>query len=190
MPSPAKTTDAAIVAAARKVVERRGRDGFSMNEVAAAVGIRTPSLYDHFADRAQLLAAVEIHYWRALARALERARRWSDPVRALTALARAYRSFAKANRQGYALIHDADAERTEEGTRARAAAVALVLPSLAALVGERDALAAARVLTPFLHGFVSMELAGAFRLGGGIDRAFERGVAVILAGLTRTRSRK
>ena len=45
------------------------------------------------------------------------------------------------------------------------------------------ALAAARVLTPFLHGFVSMELSQAFRLGGGIDEAFETGLEAILSGL-------
>ena len=110
-----------------------------------------------------------------------------DPVRALTAQARAYRAFAKAHPQGYALIYDAEAENTEEGRRARAAALAPSMPSFVALVGEGDALAAARVLTPFLHGFVSMELAGAFRLGGGLDEAFDHGVTAILAGLKTTR---
>jgi hypothetical protein len=50
-------------------------------------------------------------------------------------------------------------------------------------VGEENALAAARVLTPFLHGFVSMELSNAFRLGGGLDAAFENGVRTIIEGL-------
>jgi hypothetical protein len=100
--------------------------------------------------------------------------------------ARAYRAFAKANPGGYALIYDAAAERTEDGLRARTSALAVTMPSFVALVGERDALNAARVLAPFLHGFVSMELAGAFRLGPGLDQAFERGVATILAGLQAT----
>jgi AcrR family transcriptional regulator len=187
MPQPPKTTDAEIVAAARKLVESRGRNGFSMNDVAAAVGVRAPSLYGRFADRAALMSAVQLDFWRGLERAIVRAPRSSDPIRTLTAQARAYRAFAMANPQGYALIFDAEAERTEEGTRARAAAVAPTMPEFVALVGERDALAAARVLTPFLHGFVSMELAGAFRLGGRLDEAFEHGVATILAGLQRAR---
>jgi AcrR family transcriptional regulator len=188
MPSPPKTTEAEIVAAARKLVERRGRHGFSMHDVAEAVGVRAPSLYGRFADRAALLAAVELEFWRGLERAIARAPRSSDPVRTLTAQARAYRAFAKANPRGYALIYDAEAERTEAGTRARAAALAPTLPSFIALVGEEEAPIAARVLTPFLHGFVSMELTGAFRLGGGLDEAFERGVATILAGLRGRRA--
>lgn len=193
MASPAKTTDAQIIAAAKKLVERQGRNGFSMKEIAEAVGVRAPSLYSRFVDRAQILARVEIEYWRQLETELARAADAADPVGALLAQARAYRAFAKANPEGYALMFDARAARTDEGTRARAHALAPTLPGFAALVGGQGggdsgrALLAARVLTPFLHGFVSMELGGAFRLGGGVDDAFEYGVTTILAGLGRDR---
>jgi hypothetical protein len=43
-------------------------------------------------------------------------------------------------------------------------------------------------LTSWLHGFVSMELAGAFRLGGDIDAAFDFGLTVLLDGVTHWRS--
>ncbi len=161
-----------------------------MSEVAAAVGVRAPSLYARLADRAALLAAVEREMWAELERALRSAPRSSNPGRALVAQARAYRAFARSHPRGYALMLDPAAERSEEGRRARAAAAAPALPFFAMLVGEVDALAAARVLTPFLHGFVSMELAGAFRLGPGINEAFERGVAIILAGLRSSARRK
>jgi AcrR family transcriptional regulator len=183
MPSPPKTTDAAIVAAARKLVEELGFQQVSMNDVARAVGIQTPSLYRRFAGRADLLAAVEVGLWGELGRALARAPRSSDATRSLTALAGAYRRFAKANPNGYALIFDAEAERTKEGQVARSTALAVCMPAFVSLVGESDALAAARVLTPFLHGFVSMELARAFRMGPNIDQAFAHGVDTILKGL-------
>jgi len=56
MPAHPKTTDAQIVQAARRLVDSQGRDGFSMNEVAAAVAIRAPSLYGRFRDCAGLRA--------------------------------------------------------------------------------------------------------------------------------------
>jgi len=183
MPAPPKTSDERIVTAARRLVERRGAAAVSMAAVAEAVGVRAPSLYGRFASRARLLAAVELAIWRDLGLALSRAGRTMGPVRALTAQARAYRKFAKAHPRAYALIHAAGAERTAAGVEARMAAAAHALRPLTALVGEAHALPAARVLTPFLHGFVSMELAGAFRLGGGIDAAFENGVATIIAGI-------
>jgi len=190
MPAAPKTTDAEIVRAARKLVEARGHAGLSMNEVAAAVGIRAPSLYGRFADRAALLAAVELEVLRALERAIARVPRSADPAETLAAQSRAYRAFAKAHPAGYVLLYAADAARTEEGTRARAAALAPTMPPFVALVGEDGALVAARTLVPFLHGFVSMELSGAFRLGGGLDEAFEQGVATILRGLGVVRARR
>jgi AcrR family transcriptional regulator len=186
MPAPPKTSDEAIVGAVRRLIEARGRDGFSMNDVARAVGVRAPSLYGRFADRASLLDAAELELWRELRRRLERAASGRRGVEVLKSQARAYRAFAKANPEGYALLYRKGADPSDEGTAARGAAAAASLPAFAELVGERDSLLAARVLTPFLHGFVSMEIASAFRLGGGVDAAFENGVATILRGLKRS----
>jgi AcrR family transcriptional regulator len=187
MPAQPKTSDADIISAARTIIEREGRD-FSMAQVAASVGVRGPSLYGRFPDRAALLAAVEIELWRELQLVLSRAARGDEPRERLSAVARAYRAFGKANPKGYALMYDARAERTKEGQDARAAAYGAARASFVALVGETDALLAGRTVTPFLHGFVSMELAGAFRFGPGLDEAFEFALASILDGLARGHS--
>jgi AcrR family transcriptional regulator len=184
MPAHPKTTDAQIVRAARKLVERDGRDGFSMNDVAAAVGVRAPSLYNHFKDRADLLAAVELLVWGDLATLLGKAIIAGDAEASVMAQAQAIRRFAKKHPNTYSLFFDIRSEVTEEGTAARAAAVAQVVAPLTELVGKERAFAAARVLVPFLQGFISMELANAFRLGGGVDAAFKNGVTTILRGLT------
>jgi AcrR family transcriptional regulator len=185
MPARPKTTEAQIVQAACQLIERKGRDGFSMNDVAEAVGIRAPSLYGRFKDRASLLGAVELHVCAELADLLKETILAGDPAGTLMAQAKAIRHYAKSNPHRYSLLFDIRSVLTEEGMSARAAGVAPLLPSLAALAGEEHAFAAARVLVPFLHGFVSMELANAFRLGGGLDAAFEHGVSVILRGLTQ-----
>lgn len=184
MPARPKTTDLQIVHAARHLIERHGRDGFSMNDVAAAVGIRAPSLYGRFKDRASLLGVVELEVCAEIASLLANAIIANDPEATLMAQAQAYRRFATSNPNCYSLVFDIGSVPTAEGDKARAAALAPTMPSLAALVGEQHAFTAARVLAPFLHGFVSMELANAFRLGDGLNLAFEHGVSTILRGLT------
>jgi AcrR family transcriptional regulator len=151
--------------------------------------VRAPSLYRRFKDRAAILEAVELSLWRKLGRALVESAPATKPRETLRAQARAFRAFAKAHPNGYSLMFDARSRHTEEATRARDAALAPALAAFAALVGRGKELAAARVLTPFLHGFVSMELGAAFRQGSGLDAAFEFGLSTILLGLARTRRR-
>lgn len=190
MPAQAKTTDASVIAAARRLLETKGIDGLTLTDVAAAVGLRAPSLYRRFESREALLHHVELALWSALAEVLRKAARPADPLASLTAQAVAYRRFAKKNPYGYALLFQSAAPRSQAGLRAREQAFAASLPAFANLVGEEQVLSAARVLTPYLHGFVSMELAGAFRFGGGLDAAFRRGIATILRGLTERASNK
>ncbi len=157
-----------------------------MNDVAASVGIRAPSLYGRFKDRAGLLAAVELQMWAELASLLAGAIDVNAPESTLMAQARAVRRFAREHPNSYALFFDSRSVTTDEGTSARATAVAQIVAPLSALIGSDHAFAAARVLVPFIHGFISMELANAFRLGGGLDTAFENGVSTILRGLRRS----
>jgi AcrR family transcriptional regulator len=186
MPAHPKTTDAQIVQAARRLVEREGRDGFSMSDVAASVGIRAPSLYGRFKDRAGLLAAVELDLYAELTAVLGSAIVVDAPEVTLMAQAQAMRRFAREHPNSYSLFFDIRTVATDEGTSARTAAVAQLIAPLTTLVGCDHAFAAARVLVPFVHGFISMELANAFRLGGGLDAAFENGVSAILRGVVRS----
>jgi hypothetical protein len=58
---------------------------------------------------------------------------------------------------------------------------ATFLRVVAELVGQAQALEAARLIVAWAHGFISMELAGAFRLGGDVDQAWDFGLDSILA---------
>jgi len=153
-----------------------------MQAVALAVGVRAPSLYKRFPDREALLEAVAGSVAADLAERLVEADRGASAQAALAGMARAYRAFAHAGPHAYALLFAAAAGPS---VAARAAAVTPVLARLTQLAGARQALPAARMLTAFLHGFVSMELAGAFRLGGDVDEAFEYGLATLLGAIRR-----
>jgi AcrR family transcriptional regulator len=156
-----------------------------MKDVAAAVGVRAPSLYERFSDRAALLAAIELEVLDEIAQVLAAVAVPGLPIETLTAQAHAYRRFVKANPHGYSLLFEVRSARTEEGAAGRARALAPSMSALEAIVGPESAMLAARVFAPYLHGFVSMEIADAFRLGGGLEAAFANGVATILRGFLK-----
>jgi hypothetical protein len=60
-----------------------------------------------------------------------------------------------------------------------------LIRAASAVVGEDDALDAARLFTAWATGFLQMELSGAFRLGGDVDHAFDYGLQRLITGLTR-----
>jgi hypothetical protein len=100
-------------------------------------------------------------------------------------MARAVRAYALAHPQAYSLLFSPlpEAWRVDADLNARISAP--ILRSAGAVAGEVDALPAARTVVAWLQGFLAMELAGAFRLGGDVDAAFDYGIDHVLRGLER-----
>ncbi|MGC4116822.1 MAG: TetR/AcrR family transcriptional regulator [Myxococcales bacterium] len=183
MPTVPKTSPESIVKAARRLVARGGAPGLSLQSVARAVGVQAPSLYKHFDDRTALLRAVAVEASRELAAAQLAAAGAEGPLeRRLEAVARAQRDFARRQPHLYALVFDAHVrlERSPKDQQQLEALFALLAEWMG---GGEEVLEGARLLTAFVHGFASMERAGAFQLGGDVDRAFDFGLKRVLRAL-------
>lgn len=185
MPAPERTTLDAIVEAGLALLEEAGPEALTMQAVAQRVGVRAPSLYKRVRSRADLVRLVTEATVRDLGDELARAAGDADPAAELRTLGRALRTFAHARPAGYHLVFAPAPDDARADPALLAAASAPVLDTVERLVGPRDALAAARTLTAWAHGFVSMELAGAFRLGGDVDVAFEYGLGRVVGALTQ-----
>jgi AcrR family transcriptional regulator len=187
-PARARTSPAEIVAAGRDLLEAGGLDAVTMQAIAERVGIRAPSLYKRFPGRGALIAAIAAAALEDLARQLTPLSRDRDPAKGLRSLANAFRAFARANPRTYELLFRNLPPDARPPAELNAAAAAPILEVAKRLVGPDRALEAARLVTAFAHGFVSMELSGAFRLGGDVDTAYRYGVDVLVSALAaRTR---
>ncbi|MDV3220794.1 TetR/AcrR family transcriptional regulator [Intrasporangium sp.] len=185
MPTPARTSRTEIVNAARSIVEASGVDGLTMQRVATTVGVKAPSLYKHVRNRDALVRLVVEDVARELTTTLDAAVGSGEPTADLRSLAEALRAFAHANPGVYGLLFaqvPTDA-RPDRDQLARTSAA--VLRTTTALAGPDLALEAARTVVAWAHGFISMELAGAFRLGGDLDRAYAFGIERLGAALVQ-----
>lgn len=174
MPTPSRTSLDAIVNAGLLILESNGPAGLTMHAVAKSVGVKSPSLYKHVADRDALLTLVADAAARDLVAHLPPARQdhtAEDLHSNLAQLARSLRGWAHRRPEAFRL---AFAGRGSEETLAAAAEP--ILATTQGLAGEEHALNAARLVTAWAMGFISMELAGAFRLGGNVEEAFEFGL--------------
>jgi AcrR family transcriptional regulator len=190
MPSVPKTDAAEILAAARRLIARGGPAAVSMQAIAAAVGVQAPSLYKHFADRAAILRGVAQGVVDDLTAVQRKAAVTGSAAGDLRAIALGQRRYALRHRHLYGLIFDTEGGDGELPPEAYRASVEIILDRCARLGNPGDALVKARSLVAFTHGFVSMELAGAFRLGEEIEAAFVFGIERLVGALADGQPRK
>jgi AcrR family transcriptional regulator len=181
MPAHAQTSTAAIVAAGRYLLEEHGADALTMHSVAVAVGVRAPSLYKHVSSRSDLLRLILEDATDELTSALDAAAGSGEPAADLRAMAVAYRSFAHSNPAAYTLMYSPHA--LPGATERSARSSATLLRTVAELAGPQHALLAARTIVAWANGFIAMELAGAFRLGGDVEQAWTFGLDQVLAAI-------
>jgi AcrR family transcriptional regulator len=157
-----------IMTTARQLLEEHGAEGLTMRRLAERLGIRAPSLYKHFPDKAAVEAAVIASGLEQLAAALAAA--LDNAGQPLTALTAAYRRFALAHPHLYLLMTDGPLPRDSlpTGLEARAAA------PLLRVTGTQ---ARARAIWAFAHGMVQLELANRFPPGADLDAAWRAGIA-------------
>ena len=187
MPTPARTSLDDIVQAGRDILASDGLPALTMQAVADRVGVRAPSLYKRVRSRDDLVRLIATTVAHELGDQLEalvsRAGATSDAQAQLAELARAVRAFACARPDEYRLIFAPTCEATRPEPEALTHSVGPLLRITTELAGPDSALDAARTVTAWATGFIGMELAGAFRLGGDIDRAYEFGITRLAAAL-------
>lgn len=178
MPAHAQTSTDAIVAAGRRLLEERGTQALTMREVADAVGVRAPSLYKRVRNRSDLFRLILENVADELTSVTEAAAGSGDPAADARAMTEAYRRFAHSNPVTYSLMFGAYAMPDSVARSVRSSAA--FLRTIAELVGPEHALPAARTIVAWANGFITMELAGAFQLGGDVEQAWDFGLDRIL----------
>jgi AcrR family transcriptional regulator len=161
-----------IVDAARRILEEQGPDALSMRNVAAEIGIRAPSLYEHIADKRALesaiIAAGLSEQGFALAEGLGSS---ADPLIAMTD---GWRRWALAHPHVYRLIYVRDLDRDNPAV---AAAERSAAEPMWALCGGD--VVSARVIWAFMHGMAQLELSDRFPPGADVEGLWERGLGAL-----------
>jgi AcrR family transcriptional regulator len=175
---------AAVVAAAAGLADAQGLDAVTLAAVAGALGVRTPSLYNHVGGLDDVRRGIALTAVRELGDALRDAAVGRAGDDALTAQARAYRAYAREHPGRYAATQRAPAgdDPTLAAAGARAVDALLAVLRGYGLDGD-DAIHAARAVRSALHGFVALEAGGGFGIPVDLDESFDRMVAALARGL-------
>lgn len=157
-----------IVQTARQLLEQEGPDALSMRRLAAQLGIRASSIYEHLRDKQALEAALISVGFEEQAELFAQAVHRSDaPIAALTA---AYRDFARRQPNLYRLMTERPLRRDLLTPGVEEAAA---MPLLDATGGDHER---ARAIWAFTHGMVILELNQRFPPDADLDTTWHKGI--------------
>jgi AcrR family transcriptional regulator len=178
---------AQVIAAASAIADADGLAAVTLARVAAALDVRSPSLYNHVAGREGLLRGVATQATAELAAALRRAATGRAGAEAIAAVAAAQRDYAHAHPGRYAATVAAPAPGDTEHEAAAAEAVDVLAAVLggAGLAGD-DLIHAVRALRSAVHGFAALEAAGGFAMAVDRDVSFRRLVEALASGIAQS----
>lgn len=157
-----------LLAAARLILEREGRDHLQLRAIAGQIGVAAPTVYYHYADKRSLLDALAREGFGALRAALEHADAGQTGGAGLKAISAAYLGFVDEHPALYRLMYE---------LRDNAPTAEVIAAEDSALAAMRQAVA--RTLSASTPGEAAEAMAEALW-------AFGRGAAAV--GLARGRS--
>ncbi len=180
-----------VVEVAAALIEQQGTADFSMRALADSLNVKTASLYNHIQGMDELMVEVCAYALEMQREAEMNAIHMKTGTAAITALAEAYRKFAREHRELYRLImHTAVkcSENMYEISRCIVEPFLNVLEHTAFTYTEK--IHWQRVLRGIVHGFVSQEDAGFFsHLPANVDDSFNAAIGCYIDGLAQAEKR-
>lgn len=176
-----------IVRAAAELLNSEGVNALSLNRLAAKLGIRTPSLYNHVDGLPGLMRDLSILNARQLADRLNEAAIGRSGPELVRAVMQAYRAYIKECAGLYLSTLRASGMqenpvRELQHEEARSVKIGQAAMASFGLQGE-DAIHAVRALRSLVHGFATLEVSGGFGMPLDLDESFSRLVDQFIFGL-------
>jgi AcrR family transcriptional regulator len=178
-------TIADVVNAAAIIADEGGIESLSLAAVADKLGVRPPSLYHHVDGLESLRRTLAIHGANELGAMFANAAKGLRGKKAVVAIARAYRAFAKKHPGQLASMLPAPrAAEDDELYKALAAPVAEITRILTDVgIDGDDAVHVVRALRSYLHGFADLEQRGGFGMPQKLETSFEIGLELFTEGI-------
>lgn len=178
--SPASVTEAGAALA-----DEIGFDQISMGQVAERLGIKTPSLYNHVGNLADVVHRIAVAAAIDLGEVLREAVQGRAGTDALVAAASAMRAYVKLHPGRYAAGNHVRPGGPDDPL---SPAINRMLAPLSAVLRGYELppgqeVHALRMLRSWLHGFATLEVEGGFRFDTDIDASFLWSVDLVDRGL-------
>jgi AcrR family transcriptional regulator len=167
--TPQDILDVAII-----LLETQGVSDFSINQLARALAIKPPSLYNHFAGDEDLRRSIRLEGWKRMAECLPDIQSNDHPVELIRRTAICYREFAIENPALYLFtVQHSFPMEDWEFCRIFEQICDLFVTILTPFgLGKEDTLQEARLFYATIQGLLLNEILGTFSLGVTTENSF------------------
>lgn len=173
-----------VIEVAVMLADQRGFEAVTLAEVAGALGIRVPSLYNHISGLSGLRSEIALWGSRKLFEETRTAAVGKSGRAAIMSISDAYRTFAQAHPGLYPSLLRSPTKEEVAYTEIAVAWVDLLARVLAHYnQSEEDTLHTIRAWRSVMHGFISLEVVGGFGLPLDRDESFRRLITLFVDGL-------
>jgi len=178
-----------VIEVAATIADRDGLGEMSLRCVADALGIKTPSLYNHVAGLAGLRRQLAFHAARELAEVFAAAADSGSPAEIIRRSAADYRRFALDHPGLYqAMLPAPKPGEDDELYTMMAEPVRILATTLTgAGVDEERTVHLIRAFRSVAHGFVDLEMKGGFGMPEDIGESFAQAIDVVINGVFTAR---
>lgn len=153
-----------IIEVAFLLADEIGLDQITFTKIAEKLGIKYPSLYNHFANIDDLKIKMTVYFLKELNLKLMQKLIGKSGEDAIREFAYIYRDFAFQNKTGYALFLNIKSREDEEVNRLAKETSGIIHLVLNFYIKDETLLIhKSRALRSFLHGFVSLNSFGYFQ---------------------------
>jgi AcrR family transcriptional regulator len=177
----------AVVQAAAELVNAQGLEALSITRLAALLGVRAPSIYNHVGGLPDLRRELALLGLRRMGECMAEAAIGKAGPPALLGVALAYRTFIKENPGVYnaGLRASGNMKTVDEQIQQAEERVLRIVMNIIQSFGLEweEGLHAARALRSLVHGFATLEVSGGFGLPLDLDESFRRLVELLSAGM-------
>lgn len=171
-----------VLGTAEELLDRHGLEALTMTSLAAELGTKVSSLYNHVANLEVLRSELQIRAMNSLTDSVRSAAMGRSGREGLSALADAFLGFAREYPHRYDAMTRAPLDRERYFAAAAGAIEAVAVMVGTTGVAEEDSLVAQMALFAALHGYASLETGGFLGPLDGMELDTDRVFAQVVHG--------
>lgn len=174
-----------IVRAAVELADKNGVEEVTLAALAAKLGVRSPSLYNHISGLAGLKQQLTVYGLEQMHKFLSLAIQAVEPSERIHAMGSAYVNFARQHPGLYEMtIKAPEPQNTEHEEMSEKILILMVEVLESYNLGEEGRIHAVRGFRSLLHGFASLEQKGGFGIPLEPDISLSRLISTFIAGIS------